>query len=504
MFLFKTKSCMFLVVLLTSILSLSLRAGAADPSYSVSVGGGSFSPNPITGSMTAKATLTGTLNVQNPNQEIQESGDNWSWSASVTGYKATSQAAFGPVPSGIALPVVSASSGSATSTVTATASQTTSPVTFPGYYQVTVSATDSFTLTDSSTKPAMVTSQSKTGSTTLNITVAVLDISLAGTGTVTDTTQSAVIGQQINLQASITPSDLTQLSNSSGSWTIPGFAILGESFTDEQGTYTPLLDHSGYQKIFYWVDGSSNRSVIYNLNINGATLTAQCAFNVKSPQNVKVSYTLGVPGIDTNYGYETNGSVWAHDGKFPQSTNDTVGLGILWSVDFSQSTSSRGYYSWIQTISSEVRTVQRENGTSYTIEGQTFPSLDGRFLQPLIGPDSNRYFDSPAGLYSPFQSDNFGPFNDMKNITASNQFRDWLMYQPDIPNSINVPLGTCAWEWHAQATNGKTNAQGVFTFTTVSLSNSSPSPTAFTTNIGPSSYPIWSSNDKNDSHLVQH
>lgn len=167
----KTKSVGFLVLLLASILSVSVRAGAAAPSYSVSVGNGSFSPNPICAGMTATAKLSTNLNVQNPNQEIQESGDNWNWSASVTGYAPSSQSAYGAVPSGVIPPSVGAPSGSPTSTVTASASQTTSP----GYYQVTVTAADSFKLTDSSTSPATVTSQSQSGSTTLYITVVALD-----------------------------------------------------------------------------------------------------------------------------------------------------------------------------------------------------------------------------------------------------------------------------------------------------------------------------------------
>ncbi len=164
---FQTKLNAFLVFLLVSLLGFSVRAGATAPTYSVSVGSGSFSPNPICGGMTATASLTGTLNVQNPDKEIQESGDSWGWSASVTGYASSSQSAFGAVPSGTITPSVSATSGSATTTVSATADQTTSP----GYYQVTVTGTDRFTLTDSSTSPPTVTSQSKSGPTTLNITV---------------------------------------------------------------------------------------------------------------------------------------------------------------------------------------------------------------------------------------------------------------------------------------------------------------------------------------------
>ncbi len=162
------------ILLLISTFGFLLRANAAAPTYSVSVGGGSFSPNPIYTGMTATASLTGSLNVQNSSQEVQESGDSWKWSASVTAYAPNSQTAFGPVPSGVTPPVVSASSGSTTSTVTATASQTTTA----GCYQVTVTATDSFTLTDSSTKPATVTSQSQSGSTILGITVAVPSVTI--------------------------------------------------------------------------------------------------------------------------------------------------------------------------------------------------------------------------------------------------------------------------------------------------------------------------------------
>ena len=166
---FQTKSSAFFVLLLLCLLGFSLRAGATAPSYSVSVGSGSFSPNPIYNGMTATASLSASLNVQNPNQEIQENGDRWSWSAVVTGYASSSQSAFGAVPSGVTPPAVSATSGSAKTTVSATAGQNTTP----GAYQVTVTATDSFTVTDNTTSPATVTSQSQSGSATLQITVAI-------------------------------------------------------------------------------------------------------------------------------------------------------------------------------------------------------------------------------------------------------------------------------------------------------------------------------------------
>ena len=160
-----------LLVLCLTMLALQVQADAPPaPTYSVSVGTGSFSPNPICGGMTATASLTGMLNVQNPNQEIQSSGDSWGWSASVTGYAPDSKTAFTSPPNGIIPPAVNAPSGSATSNVTATAYQTTSP----GYYQVTVSATDSYTLTDSSTNPPTVTPESQSGSTTLEVVVVIV------------------------------------------------------------------------------------------------------------------------------------------------------------------------------------------------------------------------------------------------------------------------------------------------------------------------------------------
>lgn len=155
------------LILLIGVLGLSVRVSADAPTYSVSVGGGSFNPNPICGGMTATATVTGSLNVKNSSTEIQESKDSWGWTATVTGYAPSSTATYTSVPSGITPSVVGASSGSATSSVTATAGQTTSP----GYYQVTVAGTDSFILTDSSTSPATVTSTSRSGSTLLYITV---------------------------------------------------------------------------------------------------------------------------------------------------------------------------------------------------------------------------------------------------------------------------------------------------------------------------------------------
>ncbi len=118
---FKLNTSVFL--LMVCVFGLSLRASATPPppTYSVSIGGGSFNPSSICNSVTATASLTGSLNFQSNSTEVIENGDSWAWSASVTGYEPNSQAGFGAVPSGIIPPSVSATSGSATSKVTATA-----------------------------------------------------------------------------------------------------------------------------------------------------------------------------------------------------------------------------------------------------------------------------------------------------------------------------------------------------------------------------------------------
>ena len=129
-------------------------AGDTAPTYIARVSGGSFNPSSICAGMSATAQVTGSLDVQNPNQEYEEGGDSWTYSPSVTGYKATQDAPYGAVPSNAV---------SVSGNVTASADKSTAL----GYYQITVSATDNFNVTHNGT----TTPQSASGSTTLEICV---------------------------------------------------------------------------------------------------------------------------------------------------------------------------------------------------------------------------------------------------------------------------------------------------------------------------------------------
>ncbi len=160
---------LFLLTLLGVFSAALARADA--PTYSVSLDGGSASPDPICAGMAASATISGNLEVNGANQEYQESGDQWSWSASVTGYAPNKSTGFSSVPGGVTPPSVGASSGGSSTTVTASATTSTSP----GYYQITVSGSDSFNVTYSDgTHPPSTSSQSQSGTTTLEITVVTL------------------------------------------------------------------------------------------------------------------------------------------------------------------------------------------------------------------------------------------------------------------------------------------------------------------------------------------
>jgi len=459
---FQTKSITSFVLLLVCLLGFSVRAGATDPTYSVGVGGGSFSPNPITSGTTATASLTASLNFQTTSKEISESGDTWTWSAVVTGYGSSQQAGFGPVPSGITPPSVSATSGSATTTVSATAGQTTSP----GYYQITATATDNFNINDISTTPTTVTPASASGSTTLGITVAKVDIAWNNSVITNSTISTIIVGQGVQLQALVQPSDLlpNPIPNGYCTWTVAG-AVYGYTAVNTSSQCIGVVINlsssnpnglSSATPHFYWVKGGS-QSV--SLQISGMPGTVQATFVVQRPTGANVSPVPGTVSLDL----DSNGVFYLHDGvnRFPYS-------GMEW--DFTIDNTYPGQWQYVQLVQSTSRVYTEASGSTWSIHS---PSVQGPSSNPVL--DTNlpytfvpnpstgmRQGDSPSSDVNPltlmpaYPSSASGTvLNDVVKASVSDSFKDWLMFRPTGTDaagtdSIPVPIGTFTWNWYGQ------------------------------------------------------
>ncbi|HEY3762226.1 MAG TPA: hypothetical protein VGN23_10820, partial [Verrucomicrobiae bacterium] len=119
-----------------------------------------------------------------------------------------------------------------------------------------------------------------------NLTVQIID---ANTGNnLTGQTNTVIVGQQMNLlcQLSITNLPFTNLVLTNFSWTVPGEAISNYVVAaDASSAYVATnFPMTNYNVEFYWVDGTSNRTVQVSATINGINKYGAGSFQYLSPK----------------------------------------------------------------------------------------------------------------------------------------------------------------------------------------------------------------------------
>jgi len=288
---------------------------------------------------------------------------------------------------------------------------------------------------------------------------------------ITNTTQSVVVGQQIVLCASYTlPSGSSVQSQS---WTIPGTgsnpptAISNFTYAVDYSSGGPVLLSSSQlsqQSVtFYFVGAGSSLQVQFTLTLNDESQhSATATFNVSAPTSAGISVSpLGQLQFVNNG--TTNALI---EFGSPLGT-----AGIQLTGQGSAPPNDSGAYVWGQLISN--------NSYSYTIgasktscNGPT--GLDNQF--PIVTGFS--FSDSPVrGLPS---ADN--------EFTWTWSATSYFMWNPQLTNSIPVPLGYVSWQFFGDAVqNTTTNVWSL-------QSDSSSSASSFQASL---SYPSWSSVAKN-------
>jgi hypothetical protein len=247
---------------------------------------------------------------------------------------------------------------------------------------------------------------------------------------ITNTTQNAVVGQQIVLYGSYTlPSGYTF---SSQSWMIPGTTVGGFTTTSNSGGPTPT-DFSQQSNTFYWVVAGNSQQVTFTLNYvdnqsHNQTATATATFNVAGPTNVQIQFVAqGAPQFLNNG--TTNASIEFGD---PTGTS-----GIQWTASATSPSQVAGTYRWAQIIAN--------NSYTYTVGTTTTPcaeppGLDNQFPLSIT---TGTFTDSP---------DRALPSTDSK-FTWSWDATTFFMWNPGINNSsIWVPIAQREWKFYADVT----------------------------------------------------
>ena len=235
------------------------------------------------------------------------------------------------------------------------------------------------------------------------------------------TTQSAVIGQQIQLTASYNaPLGANVVSQS---WSVPGTTVGNYAASTSSGQ-TTAADFSNTSTTFYWVDIGSARTVQYTVNLSdGETLSAQVTFNVNGPTSPSVSTSEFQPAI---YGSDP--------GRQMGIGNGTTVAGITFNANANMNGAS-GSFKFVQLIQNYTGSHKDPQGTCPINLGS---GLDNEV--PYTSASATSANDSPAvPLY----------VTDTE-VSVNFSATMYLMWQPAAP-SIMVPLGSVAWSWSADA-----------------------------------------------------
>jgi len=116
----------------------------------------------------------------------------------------------------------------------------------------------------------------------------------SGTNDVSDTTNTVIVGQQINLrcQLSLTNTALTDFQ-----WTVPGYAISNYVADANSGIAYSNFPTTLSNVMFYWVDGASNRILTCSATVRGQKAVGMTTFYVLRPMAKVVTWT-GTVALD--------------------------------------------------------------------------------------------------------------------------------------------------------------------------------------------------------------
>lgn len=275
---------------------------------------------------------------------------------------------------------------------------------------------------------------------------------------ITDTTHDEIVGKRIYLTAEVQPLDIPVTRRE---WTIPGKKVADYICSLSSATVVEFTNTKNISTDFCWVNGAEGRVVKHSVVApDGSKFEGKATFNVKKPTSTMTTST-GTVAADSNFNLP---GIWLHYGDggyhpgilFTQSTTNPPGISgetAYWQVVITSNSSRKADGIWDNIYLSNL--------------------LDTRGL-------------AIAYSNNPVTSDSPGLRLDNGNCTeakVSDEFRMWLMFKPDEPDSIWVPLRSVAWSWSGKAKKKNSKWQLTGAHNTVNPRSSD------TTN-----FPIWFGN----------
>ena len=337
-------------------------------------------------------------------------------------------------------------------------------------------------ITESSVKDNLTLSASLGNASPRSFSVATVKINrtVAGQPTptdVTDATTPTIVGERINLTASIIP---LGINSSSQMWTIPEKIVKGFQGSANQGGSIPVDPLNTADTSFIWVDGGGaavedfvSKEVKYDAMIDGQALTSKSTFQVKRPLGHVIPIAINPTTIDT-----ARGNLAIRLGIDTQAARD-VGIQFRASGITIPSTFG-GEFQWVQIVTGNYSVVDSRGTIIFASPANM--SLDGNYPYP---PDNPRTAsDSPYLGNLPTRTTKVYYNADIDNSSSM-----WLMFKPSGLDSDWVPLDIVDWKWKVQASNGGFKGSWRITSNIVDPSQSQYTPTVMAT----TQYPQWSS-----------
>lgn len=255
---------------------------------------------------------------------------------------------------------------------------------------------------------------------------------------ITNTTQSALVGQQIALSASL-PAGATLAKQPWSPWSAEGLTVGG--FKIAPLVFYPLTgspvkaDFTGDSTSFYWIAPGYFQVTLSATLSNNQPILAKAAFNIDGPALPKVISEASHVAIE--------------DGPVLSFGNAEPGMAFKASAEVP--TAVNGSFVWIQLINKDVVVLIGQDGSNKTCNLVIETALDNTF--PYAYGDSAA--DSPAW---PLDSTD-------TRVTRTFAARMYLLWNPALPSgctlpatsregtctSIPVPLGYLDWQFNGGA-----------------------------------------------------
>jgi hypothetical protein len=317
---------------------------------------------------------------------------------------------------------------------------------------------------------------------------------------ITGITNFVNVGEQVVIKAQLDylPASATE---PTGTWTVP--KSTGD-FPIAVGGWNPTLAASGVtakltgqnlvtkQLTFYWVapdgpipaSGNARQVVYYKVNVNGIDYTANTVFDITRPTDTVSTQILSTVEVGKTYGANCN-VLFKNSIHFGDACGNQAG------IKFSKSpVKDLGKkYKWVQLIGSTLQvTAQDQYGNPTPISPNPIVLAAPNSLDTLSNSTSYPYsavlssgeaIDSPNVSLDSIDVALSTQGGIATNATLNDTFTTWLMYQPDKPNSIPVPLKFVSWSVSGQAKK----INGVWTKAAGSASANQPGDTL--------SFPEW-------------